>query len=238
MIAMPIPCYFASKNRLHLIPFFLMFGGLLLSNSRGGIIFGFIEMLICSIVFIIKDKNCRVVLSILLLVCICILVLFFDQIMSFLSLSVPEESKDISIIDKIIHIFVHEGEARRIELSRLKDDFLSNVLFGRGIGHENNLDVYTPKKGGMNWYHMWLPQIIGSMGLVGIFAYFSNLILRIHLVFKKNSLFSITVGLSYLGLFLMSQVNPGEFCPFPYSMLAVILFCSIDRFNAKTTQEL
>lgn len=233
MIAMPIPCYFASKNKLHLIPFFLMLVGLLLANSRGGIIFGFIEMIICSIVFIIKDKNCRIVLSVLLLICICILVVFFNQIMSFLSLSVPEELNNSSIIDKIVHVFINEGEARRIELSRLKDDFLSNVLFGRGIGHENNLDIYTPRKGGMNWYHMWLPQIIGSMGLVGIFAYFSNLILRIYLVFKKKSLFSTTVGLSYLGLFLMSQVNPGEFCPFPYSMLAVLVFSSIDEFKTK-----
>ena len=34
--------------------------------------------------------------------------------------------------------------------------------------------------------------------------------------------------LSYVGLLLMSQVNPGEFCPLPYEFLAVMIFVLLE----------
>ena len=76
----------------------------------------------------------------------------------------------------------------------------------------------------MSWYHMMIPQIIGSMGCVGIVAYTLQFIGRFKLVIQKCSYWSLALGISYLGLFLMSQVNPGEFCPIPFGLLAVILF--------------
>jgi len=35
--------------------------------------------------------------------------------------------------------------------------------------------------------------------------------------------------MSYMGLFLMSQVNPGEFCPMPYAALAVTFFIIMEK---------
>ena len=39
--------------------------------------------------------------------------------------------------------------------------------------------------------------------------------------------------LCYGGLLLMSQTNPGEFCPFPYEMLAVMIFVIIETRKEK-----
>ena len=45
----------------------------------------------------------------------------------------------------------------------------------------------------------------------------------------------ITLSLCYLGLFMMSQVNPGEFCPFPYAIIATVIFLFLD--NAKPSRK-
>ena len=76
----------------------------------------------------------------------------------------------------------------------------------------------------MAWYHMMVPQVIGSMGLIGVFAYGYQIIGRSKLILQNKSTWSLCLGLSYLGILLMSQVNPGEFCPLPFELLTVLLF--------------
>ena len=43
-------------------------------------------------------------------------------------------------------------------------------------------------------------------------------------MFTKMDFWSLCLGVSYLGILLMSQVNPGEFCPLPFELLTVLLF--------------
>ena len=42
-------------------------------------------------------------------------------------------------------------------------------------------------------------------------------------------MWSLCLGVSYLGILLMSQVNPGEFCPLPFELLTVLLFILQER---------
>ena len=81
----------------------------------------------------------------------------------------------------------------------------------------------------MSWYHMMIPQIIGSMGLIGVAMYGYQIFARFKIIFTKTSSWSLVLGLSYLGILMMSQVNPGEFCPVPFEMLAVLLFILQER---------
>ena len=124
---------------------------------------------------------------------------------------------------------VSTDEPRMKLLTRSIEDFLGNPVFGQGIGNVSNADLYAGKKGTITWYHMMIPQIYGSMGSVGILAYAYQFFGRVKLALKKRSLFVITLALSYAGLFLMSQVNPGEFCPIPYGLIAVILFIMLEN---------
>ncbi len=81
----------------------------------------------------------------------------------------------------------------------------------------------------MAWYHMMIPQIIGSMGLVGVAAYLFQFIGRVKLIFRNYCTWSLCLGISYLGILMMSQVNPGEFCPLPFELLTVLLFILQER---------
>ena len=134
-----------------------------------------------------------------------------------------------AFFETITGLFVNEGESRLQLLSRVKSDFSTNPVFGVGIGYTGNADIYSPVKGAMNWYHMWTAQIVGGLGVVGILAYGYQLAERIFVFFKNKNLITLTMLLSYGGLFLMSQVNPGEFCPIPYAMLAVTYFILMEQ---------
>jgi hypothetical protein len=104
------------------------------------------------------------------------------------------------------------------------DNFRENPVFGTGLLDDSIAYGETKKQGTMAWYHMMIPQIIGSMGLVGVFAYGYQIFGRVKLIFKKACAWSLVLGISYLGILGMSQVNPGEFCPVPYGVLTVLLF--------------
>jgi hypothetical protein len=121
-------------------------------------------------------------------------------------------------------------EARVKLISRSFEDFSSSPIFGKGLANPENADLYSPKKGAMHWYHMMIPQVIGSLGSVGILAYGLQFVLRIKLIFKKITPYSLCLFISYLGILLMSQVNPGEFCPLPYEMLTVLIFIILERY--------
>lgn len=82
---------------------------------------------------------------------------------------------------------------------------------------------------------MMIPQIVGSMGLLGIAAYSTQAVVQIRTaVFalrrraEKNKSAVITLLLSYLGLLMMSQLNPGLFCPLPYGLIGMLVFALID----------
>ena len=124
---------------------------------------------------------------------------------------------------------ISSNSARMNLLKRMVEDFKHNPIFGVGIGYTGNSDIYSPVKGAMNWYHMWFAQVIGGLGIVGILAYGYQLTDRVRLFFANRSMLHMTFFLSYIGLFLMSQVNPGEFCPVPYAMLGVTYFVMMEK---------
>jgi hypothetical protein len=82
---------------------------------------------------------------------------------------------------------------------------------------------------------MWFAQVVGGLGIVGALAYGYQLIDRFIIFFKNIGLLNFTFLLSYFGLFIMSQVNPGEFCPMPYAALAVTFFVIMEKDGDEMT---
>lgn len=228
MLAMPIPLYFTRKNPLHISAVLLFYICAALSGSRGGLILGGVEFIICIIAFIFfaekrKEKLLRAGIcgGVMLL---CAVLVCFNIIP--LSEIFPRES-----------VIIAEDEARVMLAKRAAEDFCRAPIFGIGLGNRANTDLYPAAvKGTICWYHTMIPQIIGSMGIIGIIAYGFNIILRFILVIKKKSLQGAVMGLSYLGLLLMSQVNPGEFCPLPYALVAVIIFIFVENRDKEITE--
>ena len=108
------------------------------------------------------------------------------------------------------------------------ENFLSHPLFGVGMGAGNTGESVL---NGF-WTHNYFLQILGSMGMLGALAYGYQLFVRVRLALAHPSALRLIVFLSYLGIFLASMLQPGEFCPMPYELLAVGLFVILERDDA------
>jgi hypothetical protein len=240
MLAMPFPLFYASKRYVDILAFLLIYICTVMTGSRGGLLMGTVEFIVILIAFAIFD-NTRVFNRFFYIFIVITLVvaglLSLKKISAFCGFDLGVGS-DASIWECIVsfkdYFFRNDGnksEARVKLLDRMIVDFKNNPLFGTGIGYTGNSDIYNPKAGAMNWYHMWFAQVIGGLGITGILAYGYQLVNRFIIFFKNFNIFNITLMLSYFGLFIMSQVNPGEFCPMPYAALAVTLFIIMEKDN-------
>ena len=232
IFALPIPFYFAIKNPCHLISAALMFGGNILSGSRGGMIFGTVELFICFayLIWFTESKKRRIIYvsSIAALVATGLAIL--EPFLNFWNARYG--GANVTVEYNLKHDIRYEflfGRKGYNEGSRVIHNFLSNPLFGQGLGSTANLDIYNPRKGALCWYHMMTPQIVGSLGIMGILGYGYQIINRVWLSVKRINPFALAFTISWLGVFMMSQVNPGELCPLPYELLVVMLFIFIEN---------
>lgn len=235
MMALPFPLYYATKRYGDFLAAFVMYAALIMSGSMGGLIMGTVEFVALLILFSVFYQKgiggiVRRVLFLGTLVATVTLVWYYLPSLAKLTNFVSDENVSRTEVIRLIMNGAMDNGASRMKLfSRMVDDFKSNPIFGVGIGYTGNTDIYNPVKGAMNWYHMWLAQVVGSLGIVGICAYGYQLVGRVRLFIRSRSFMNFTLLMSYVGLFLMSQVNPGEFCPAPYAMLAVTYFAYIER---------
>ncbi len=231
MFSLPFPFYFTMNtpekrsggafvraSDLHLLAAVLMYGSIAVSGSRGGLIFGGLEFALCFIYCVLVRGNRRLPLYIGITAAgVLIITLFAGDVVELLNVRTGNNG----IID---------GSEKRLSLIlRSIEDFKRNVIFGSGIGNTANSDLFEHKKGALDWYHMYIAQVVGSFGTVGILAYGYSIVTRFSLFLTKTNVWKMTLGFSYLGVFLMSMVNPGEFSPIPYEIMTVLLFIYLEN---------
>ena len=109
-------------------------------------------------------------------------------------------------------------------------DFLRHPLFGTGLGNTAHSALAAIVPGSMAFYHNLVAQVIGSMGIVGIFAYGVLIRDRFSLLLRgRKDPFVGAMLLSYLAMLMVSMTNPGEFCPFPNAALMVMVFSMVEE---------
>lgn len=217
MLMIALPASLAAKNkRLYHYSFvFVIFLATVLAGSRGGQLLVGVELLLCLFVAWRQEKDfskrlwCRT--------------LFLYAVMA--------AGYIVSVyIYNAVRVGFFEGEDVRLRLlARGFSDFLENPLFGSGLGYRGNADLFSGKEGTINWYHIFVSQVVGGLGIAGILAWSYQLFTRARLAWRARHSHMISLALCYLGLFLMSMVNPGEFCPVPYAFLAVCLFAALEN---------
>ena len=222
MLAMPFPFYLSSKHYPFLFLGLLQYAGIMFTGSRGGALGGTVELALCLAILIYSDvKNRKKNLIFLASVVTIAITLFSKPIMDFFTPVLLRLSGGDNIREGLIR--------------RAVEDFKSNILFGRGLGYNGNTDVHNPAKFAICWYHSSPFQVIGSFGLVGVAAFSYQLYNRMTTVWRRVTHFNISLFISYAGLFLMSLVNPGEFCPIPYGLAATLLFIICDKNNIEAS---
>lgn len=211
MFSMPFPLYKTQKKDFGALLTLLFFGGICLTTSRGGLIFGGVEFLICCVYWICSSNRKKQRLTYCLIAG------------AILFLGVGGVVIDV-IKDRILSDNAIVGSVRHDMIIEAIERFRKRPVFGSGLLDNSIAYGEYRKAGTMAWYHMMIPQIVGSMGLIGVCAYLFQGIGRIKLIVTDKNDWSLILGISYLGILLMSQVNPGEFCPLPFELLTVLLF--------------
>lgn len=227
MMALPFSFLLGNRKSSAAILAFIFFIATLLTGSRGGMIFGSIEMVMCMVMYILYDKRRRLAY---LIICGCfvfVALTFLPEITQFLNATIQR-------VFKVLNEFLMGGadtETRVRHYARGVEDFLNHPVFGTGLGNMTNRDIFKNKPGALCWYHCEPIQIAGSFGIVGIVAFVYQFIKRNLLIWKHATLFNMTIFLSYISLELMSLVNPGILCPMPYLLLVIIYMIVVEKCN-------
>lgn len=236
LLGLPCPCLFAIKNKIHLIFWFLLYAVMLISGSRSAFLFGTVEMVLCIMYMRYHHNSFKI-----------------DLKKTLFIYAIP-----IAVICSCIVIFIYFGETGRIEASfinpnetRIKlyeqaiKDFFDRPLNGFGIINDNNEDIFKRDivPGGIMFCHNSILQIASSLGMIGIIAYSYQFIQRIKLIIEKLQAEDCIFGISFVGITLISLVNPGIFCPIPEAMLVVSMFSVLEyhqsvmkSFDTKMTE--
>lgn len=223
MFAMPFAAFKAIKKPSYIFLSLLYYGCILLAGSRGGLIFGGIEFIMTLSILIGIDKRHRWTFIAISVGIILAMFVFFQDFYGFFG----------ETFDRLIMgITGTEKEVRVSLFSRAFKDFNSNPIFGTGLAYMGNMDVHHAAQFALCWYHCEPLQIIGSLGIVGIIAYIYQLCTRLYIFIKKRTVFNITILVSYLGIEMMSLVNPGVFCPLPYLFLVTMFIVIVEKVNA------
>lgn len=232
VMCLPSSFYLAKQSRhiwSHILCFLMgivVYIGAALTMARTALLFGTLLLAIC-VVYYLWGKELRLAKGInMAVISACLIVallLFWEPITSFLDFRLAQG-------------WLSAGEARVDLLIRSFEDFRAHPWFGIGITSIANSDVYSAT-GCIGWYHLYFPQIWGSMGVFGMIAYTVQFVLRAKLVFFRPDRRSLAMGLVYLGLFLYSQTDPGEFAPIPYAVLTVPLFLLLEERKREISDE-
>lgn len=219
MIAMPFSFYMAVKKHFAYISVAVMTCvAFVLSGSRGGLVFGALEFLILIIYYAKTDKAHRkYYIGILGLgaAAVAVILIKYSSLLAY-------------TLDRFTS---YKENFRRLGLwKRSVEDFLANPLFGRGVGYKGNRDLHPSKIGSLCWYHSSLPQIWGSLGIAGLLAYGYQFIARIKFFMRRHTDEARAVFFSFIGLELISLVNPGIFAP-AYLIIITILFVITEQYT-------
>lgn len=219
MLAMPFAFGLSLKRYGYFFLGLLSYAGIVFTGSRGGLLFGAVELGICFVTMLVIDKKHRKYGIITLCVGIACLFAASKYLMEILRYTIERmaDPKENSI---------------RLDLyKRGINDFKANPVFGRGLAYMGNRDVHASAKHTLCWYHCTLIQIPASMGIAGIAAHGLLMYQRIKIFRKNISFFSLIMFLSFIGLEMMSLVNPGVFVPYPYLLIITVYFICMEKCN-------
>lgn len=189
---------------------------LVMTFSRGGIIFGIISGVIALIFTIIKAPNKKLFFFYIGIVILGMLIIY-------LCLMHDINTMFMALIDR------GSGTSGRSELYKEAWAlFKAHPFFGVGKGYMGALT--KPSEIGIYWFHSTFFQIIACMGIMGLIAYVYFYAVRIKILFKniKNSfnLFCLAVFIGFEGY---SLINTGTFVAYPCMALVITMTLLLER---------
>ncbi|MDE6188664.1 MAG: O-antigen ligase family protein [Clostridia bacterium] len=189
---------------------------LILTFSRGGIIFGTLSGIIAIIIAIIKAPNKKIFAIYLAAILLAALIVY---------LAAREN------VNEVIQALLERGTGTSGRFELYKEAwglFKDHPFLGVGRGYVGTGTI--PNEIGIYWFHSTIFQILAGMGLVGLVAYVYYYVIRFKILFMnfKNSfnLFVLAVWIGFEGYCL---INTGTFIGYPYMALVIVMTLLLER---------
>ena len=216
VMVLPFIFYYAIRhNPLHIFSAVFVYGAMVFSGSRGGLVCGGLMFLVSLLYFVHYQKKFGRLLWILLLLGAAMAFLFHRQIIDI--------GHHLLRLTFDLELLLKEDRVRFA--IRSVEDFIKNPLFGVGFSYRGNYDIHELV---VNWYHSLVPQIVGGMGLFGILAYGYQFVLRIRLIKKApRDPYMDALALGYLAILVYSMIDPGLMTP--YAILPTVFFVFMEE---------
>lgn len=213
IITAGLTMYLSTKEKfgwIYFIVALIQYVCIVLSFSRGGIIFGAVSGVLALIFAVIKAPNRKralISVGIIAALAIILYLIFMDKINAIIG----------SLLERGM------GTSGRTDLYlEAWQRFKEHPLFGVGLGYVgNNFDINIMS---MYWFHSTLFQVIGSMGLIGLAAYVYFYAVRAKLLFRRiKNTFNLFVLATWIGFEGYCMIDAGTFVPYPNMMLILVM---------------
>ena len=194
----------------------LQYACLILTFSRGGILFGILSGFVALVFTIIKAPNKKLHLlyiAVIVLIGLIIYLCLMKQINTMVS----------ALLGRGF------GTSNRNKLyEEAWELFKAHPIFGVGRGYLGDNTPASPI--GTYWFHSTFFQVIACMGIVGLAIYVYYYVVRFAIVFKniKNTfnLFCLAVFVGFEGY---SLINTGTFIAYPDMAAAIVMTLIMER---------
>ncbi len=223
---MPSCFYFAANHRrgYHFYGLgLLQFLGVLLSQSRGAMLFGAITLALCMLLvsFFGKNKKINRIISLAIVLCgVCGVIVLWGKLMPMIE-----------------GIFLNGlGDNGRFELWKTGiGQFLAHPVFGAGfydsgIVQDWLIEVYP------YFYHNTLIQMLGACGAVGFLAYLYHRFDTIRLTVKKPNLCKTVLALCIFTLMAFCVLDVIFFITYPL-LFYTLMLVFMEKSNAVAAQK-
>ena len=194
---------------------------LFLTYSRGGILCGFIALIVGIVFMIIKAPNKKIALISIsaILVAVAILgVIFRHQVQVIFQ----------NLIDRGI------GTSGRTTLYKEAIEvFCKHPFLGAGMGYQGA--NYSPKPPIYTyWFHSTVFQILACMGIVGVICYVVLYGSKLCMIWKtRKNTFTLFALVAWIGYEGYSLIDTGTFIPFPQQFFSLLILIILEIANEK-----
>jgi len=237
-VGIPAAMYLAKNCKFSIVAYvsaLLFLAGTVLVNTRSAMIVGTVFFLICVIICCVKGKNrwLNRIYTIFLIAIICGALLYIDKNVIPLN-EFFGKIRDILRLDEI------ENDSRIPLFKNGMEDFRSSWLFGVGFNDGGYTADIVKNNVYSRMYHNIIIQFLGSMGIVGIAAFFVHIK---HLGeatvrrFSLDKLLLVFVPFMIIGMSMVDNFFFYANFQIIYSVFLAIAEISLEQSRAKKLSE-
>lgn len=231
-ILIPGTCYLAVKSKyswIYTLLLALQYVGIILSLSRGGILFALIALpfLLVAMIYYSKAYRKGIIITVLVLMAVFVIII-----------GATWEHSSHLFSSIIHHSFDAEGKVVTNGRTKLYTEawncFKSNPIFGVGLGYSG--PNYNGGTLGFYFFHSTFFQVLACMGLVGIAAYVYNYIVRFRIICKKD-VFNVFVLIGMITFEAYAMIDTGTFVPMPSMIMVTAIVAMLEIINGRNEKE-